>query len=108
GGGEMGEMVKQAREAQEAKIKARLHLDKPWVVAYGMWLWDTVHGDFGDSIQYNTPVRELIAERLPVTLTMQLIATFIVYMVALPGGMLAVVKRGRSFDVGWSFVTLAL
>ncbi|HVS71594.1 MAG TPA: ABC transporter permease [Phycisphaerae bacterium] len=108
GGGETGEMAKQAREAMEQRMKERLHLDKPLPEQYGLWLWDSVRGNLGTSIQYNESVWALIKERAPVTIVMNLISTFIVYLIAIPGGMLASVRRGKTFDVVWSFVTLAL
>jgi peptide/nickel transport system permease protein len=89
-------------------MKKRLHLDKPLLVSYGMWLADSARGELGDSIQYNKPVAELLKERLPITIILNLISTFLVYLIAIPGGLLAAVKRGKSFDVGWSFLSLAL
>jgi ABC-type dipeptide/oligopeptide/nickel transport system permease component len=107
-GGEQGENAKQAREALEQKMKERLHLDKPLPVQYVMWLWDTVRGNFGESVQYKKPVIDLVKERLPITITLNIISSIMVYLIAIPGGMLAAARRGKGFDVGWSFVTLAL
>jgi peptide/nickel transport system permease protein len=107
-GGETGENAMQARKEAEEKMARRLHLDKPLAVQYLMWLGDTVTGDFGESIQYKKPVLDLIKERLPITLTLNVLASFFVYLIAIPGGLLASVKRGRWFDTTWSFFTLAL
>jgi peptide/nickel transport system permease protein len=107
-GGEMGENAKQARQALEEKMTRRLHLDRPLPVQYWMWLTDTVTGNFGESVQYKAPVIDLIKERLPITVTLNLISTILIYLIAIPGGLLASANRGKSFDVGWSFVTLAL
>jgi peptide/nickel transport system permease protein len=107
-GGETGENAMQARQEAEAKMKKRLHLDKPLPVQYAMWLGDTLTGNFGDSVQYKKPVMDLIKERLPITLTLNVIASFFVYLIAIPGGLLASVKRGKWFDTSWSFFTLAL
>src|SRR4051812_3750719 len=63
GGGAMAENLKNDRQSAEEKIKKRLHLDKPFYQQYGLWLWDTVRGDFGESVQYNVPVATLIKER---------------------------------------------
>ena len=107
-GGSMAENSKQAQQAVEEKIKKRLHLDKPLIVQYVLWVNDTLHGNLGESVQYNTPVMDLIKERLPVTITMNLISTVIVYLIGIPGGLLASVRRGKGFDVSWSFFTLAM
>ena len=108
GGGELGENAKQARQALEQRMRERLHLDKPLVTQYGLWLWDSIRGNYGESIQYNRPVSELIKERLPITITLNLISSIVVYLIAIPGGMLASIRRGKAFDVGWSLFTLAL
>ena len=112
-GGEMRNV--QARAAAQELIKRRLHMVDPvsgkpiaLPLQYIYWLKDTLSGDFGESIQYNAPVSQLLAERLPVTITINLFSTFLIYMLAIPGGMLASVKRGKSFDVAWSLITLSL
>jgi ABC-type dipeptide/oligopeptide/nickel transport system permease component len=108
GGGQTGEMARQAQKEIEERMRKRLHLDKPLAVQYVLWLKDTATGNLGESIQYNTPVSTLIRQRLPITMTLNLMATFLVYLIAIPGGMLAAARRGSGFDLGWSFVTLAL
>jgi ABC-type dipeptide/oligopeptide/nickel transport system permease component len=108
GGGAQAENSKQAQKAIEEKITKRLHLDKPILVQYFLWLGDTLRGDLGESIQHNRKVSLLISERLPVTITINLLSSFLIYLVAIPGGMLASARRGRLFDVGWSFTTLAM
>lgn len=64
--------------------------------------------DLGESMQYRKPVWDLVRERVPTTATLNVVSIFFVYLIAIPGGMLAAVKRGRSFDVNWSLITLAL
>jgi ABC-type dipeptide/oligopeptide/nickel transport system permease component len=118
GGGAFGSegamRSQEARAAAERALKKRLHLidDQGRSISlpmqYVFWLRDTLTGDFGESVQYNTPVIKLIKERLPLTLTINLIASFIVYLFAIPGGMLASVRRGRTFDVAWGLLTIGL
>ena len=83
-------------------------LDKPVCVQYASWLWHVVRLDFGDSIKHRRPVIELIKERLPITLTLNLMALVIVYAVSLPVGILAAVRHGRLFDRASSVVLLML
>jgi len=118
GGGAFGEggamQSEQSRAAAERIMKQRLHLvdadgnNISIPMQYLYWLRDTATGDFGESIQYNTPVIKLIKERLPITVSMNLIAAFIIYSIAIPGGMLSAVKRGKKFDTLWGLSTLAL
>ncbi len=104
----------QARAEAERIMKKRLHLvdaqGRPIMLPmqYVYWLRDTVEGDFGESMQYNVPVADLIYERLPVTVTLNLLSTLLVYLIAIPGGMLASVERGKVFDRVWQFGTLLL
>ena len=46
----------------------RMGLDKPLYVQYGVWLWDTLQGDFGESLYYDVPSLRLVRERVPNTL----------------------------------------
>jgi len=94
-GGQMD--AKQAAVVREAQMK--LHgLDKPLHVQYAIWLERVVRFDFGDSIKHHRPVIELIKEKLPITLTLNLIAFVIIYVVSLPLGVLAAVRHKQFFD----------
>ena len=58
-------------EASEADVQAyrvELHLDKPLVTQYVLWIKGLFQGDFGRSILYNRPNLDILAERLPRTL----------------------------------------
>lgn len=111
-GGEMaGEQDRQAQqEALEKRLRMRDEQGNPISppMQYFLWLGDTVTGNLGKSIQYNKDVSQLIKERLPVTLTLNLISAVVIYAIAIPGGMLAAARRGRWFDTAWSLLTLAL
>ena len=64
--------------------------------------------DLGVAFSKNRPVADLIAAALPVTLLINLIAFPISYLVAVPTGILASVRRGGWFDVGSGFLFLGL
>jgi microcin C transport system permease protein len=64
--------------------------------------------DFGVAYSRQRPVLDLIASALPVTLMINLIAFPIIYAVAIPGGMLAAVRRGTLLDTGMGVLFLAL
>lgn len=64
--------------------------------------------DFGVAYSRGRPVGELILTALPVTLMLNLIAFPIVYLVAIPGGMLAATHRGSILDVGMGGLFIAL
>jgi peptide/nickel transport system permease protein len=49
-------------------IKSRFGLDRPWIVQLGLYVWNVMHGDLGQSFQFSVPVGQLILDRLPATL----------------------------------------
>jgi peptide/nickel transport system permease protein len=70
-------------------------LDKPWYVAYFIWLGRTVQGDLGNSIpRNNVPVARLIAERVPATLMLSVTSLVLTYVLSIPIGLWATVKSG--------------
>ncbi|MEN0021418.1 MAG: ABC transporter permease, partial [Planctomycetota bacterium] len=64
--------------------------------------------DLGQSFISRKPVTELIADRLPVTLLLNIIAFPIVYLIAIPSGMLAAARKGSFADVGLGALFVAL
>ncbi len=97
------------RAADVRKARMQLYgLDKPIPVQYVNWLKHVVTFNFGDSIKHHKPVIELIKERLPITLTLNLIAFVIIYVVSIPTGMLAAVRHKRFFDQFSSVVLFML
>jgi peptide/nickel transport system permease protein len=82
-------------------FRKRFYLDRPVYEGYARWLWGIIrHGDFGISLTVNlgTPVWELISERVPVTLKINLWATAIVFLIAVPMGIYSAVYRGNIID----------
>lgn len=64
--------------------------------------------DLGTSFGKSRPVSSLIAEALPITLLLNLIAVPIIYAVAIPSGILAATRQGSLFDVGIGAFYVAL
>ncbi|MFF2502607.1 ABC transporter permease [Streptomyces sp. NPDC058067] len=77
-----------------AAIKAQYHLDDPFFVRYLHWLGDIVQGDFGRSITYRTDVSRLLADRLPTTLLLVMMALVVVAAIGLALGWIAAVRGG--------------
>ena len=76
-------------------------LDKPLPVQYGLWLGRIARLDFGRSFAPdNRPVIDKIKERIPVTLSLNLIALVLEFGLALPIGILAAVRRNTLLDKG--------
>ena len=76
----------QVDHAQIAALRKQYGLDLPIYKQYFFWMWKLLHGDLGRSFQWETPVNELIAERLPLTVTIFLLTVIFTYAVAIPIG----------------------
>lgn len=79
-------------------LRAEFRLDQPWHMQYILWVGDLLQGDFGRSIRLNKPVTELLAERVPISLTLALGAMAFAVIVSIPLGMLAALKRNTWID----------
>jgi peptide/nickel transport system permease protein len=89
-----------------AHLRETLHLDKPFPVRYLYWLRGVVHGDLGESLRMQEPVRALIAEKLPVTLELACIAIVIALAIGIPAGVVSAVRRGTAWDYGANVIAL--
>jgi peptide/nickel transport system permease protein len=90
----------QATPADVDRIRASLGLDRPFVVRFGEWLWQIIHGDLGTSIFTNLPVSHMIAQRIEPTLSLMLLTITFSIVVAIPLGVLAAWKHGSWIDRG--------
>lgn len=84
-----------------AEIKQRYGFDKPLWQRYGEMLWNYLRLDFGDSLFRSASVIGLIKESLPVSISLGLWSTLIIYLVSIPLGIRKAVRNGSAFDV-WS------
>jgi peptide/nickel transport system permease protein len=89
-----------------AHLREKLNLDKPLPVRYAYWVRGVLHGDLGESLRTQQPVRTLIAEKLPVTLELACIAIIIALAIGIPAGVVSAVRRGTAWDYGANVVAL--
>jgi peptide/nickel transport system permease protein len=89
-----------------AFIRQKYHLDEPLPVRYALWVEGVARGDLGESIRIKRPVFDLIAEKLPVTGELAVMALLIAIAIGLPAGIVAAVKNGTVIDYGASMVAL--
>ena len=87
-----------ATPQQIAELQAKLGLNQPALLRYSRWLGSFVRGDMGTSYNYNLPVREMIAQKLPITLVLTLMAFAMTVLLSFPLGILAARKEGGVFD----------
>jgi len=85
-------------EARDA-LRRELGLDQPLPIQYAAWLARVLRGDLGRSIRTHQPVSEAILQRLPVTIELSALAMLVSLSIALPAGVVAVVRRNSRADV---------
>ncbi|MCB1352470.1 MAG: ABC transporter permease [Rhodobacteraceae bacterium] len=83
-----------------AALRADLGLDASPVARYWDWVVCMLRGDFGISYTYRTPVAEMIADRLQVSLPLALYALALALVIGFPAGIWAASRRGSLADTG--------
>ena len=79
-------------------LRVRYGLDRPWYVQYWKWISGFVVGDFGFSFEWNRPVRDLLGQRLVLTIAVSLASLLFTWVVALVIGVLSAVRQYSVFD----------
>src|SRR6201997_4752105 len=77
-----------------AQIRQQYRLDQPIPVQYVYWVKGVLTGDFGESLRNKMSVRELIAQKLPVTLQLAGMGIVIAFLIGIPAGIVSAVKKG--------------
>jgi peptide/nickel transport system permease protein len=88
----------QASPADVERIRQGLGLDRPFLIQFGSWLWNILHGDLGTSIFTNLPVSAMIAQRIEPTFSLMAITLVLTILVAVPLGVVAAWKAGSWVD----------
>ncbi len=81
-----------------AALEKSFGLDQPWYTRYLLWLRNVLHGDFGYSWTYKVAVIDLLWQRVPATLLLNLASFAFAWAVAIPLGVLAAVHRNSWWD----------
>ncbi len=82
-----------------AALRAELGLDQSKVERYLSWVGGMLTGDFGTSYTYRTPVAQMIADRMWVSLPLALFALTLSTLIAFPAGIFAAARRGAPGDL---------
>ncbi|MEK5334002.1 MULTISPECIES: oligopeptide ABC transporter permease [unclassified Lysinibacillus] len=94
---------------EELRIQAGFY--DPWYVQYYRWITNAFQGDFGQSYTYKIAVSTLIGERALNTFWLSLLSVILVYLLAIPLGMLAGRKQDTFLDksiILYSFISFAI
>ena len=97
------------RIAQE--LRSYLGLDEPMYVRYGMWIWNIAHGDLGRSIatwgetlNSQKPVKEVIGDRLFLTVVLTGFTILVTWTFAIPVGIYSAVRQHSIGDYTFTFL----
>lgn len=85
-------------------LRQRYGLGEPMYVQYVRWIGGIFRGDFGMSFKWNKPVRELIGERILLTVVITLAALLFTWVVALPIGVYSATHQYSIGDYVFTFV----
>jgi peptide/nickel transport system permease protein len=87
-----------ASDAEIARVRESLGLDRPFVERLWDWYVGLVHGDLGHSLLLNRPVTQAIAERVPVTLALAGFGLFLTIALGVPCGVIAALRQNTWID----------
>jgi microcin C transport system permease protein len=87
-----------------AELERQFGFDKPAHERFLLMLWNYARFDFGESYFRDVPVLQLIAEKLPVSISLGLWMMLISYAISIPLGIRKAVRDGTNFDVWTSAV----
>jgi peptide/nickel transport system permease protein len=88
-------------------LREKYRLNDPIPVQYVHWIGGVLQGDLGISLRTNQPVTELIAQKLPVTIQLAIMSMIFAFVIGVPMGILAAVKKNTVLDYVASLVALS-
>ena len=88
-----------ARDDTLAAFRTQYGLDQPLIQRYAIWIGNLARGDLGNSYTYGAPVRQLIVDRLAISVPLALMGIALSTLIAIPLGVLAAARHGRLGDV---------
>jgi len=81
-----------------AQIRQQYRLDQPLPVQYVYWVKGVLSGDLGESLRIKVPVKDLILQKLPVTIQLATMAIIIALLIGITAGIISAVKKGTVWD----------
>ncbi len=90
---------------QIENLKRRYGLDQPTYAQYVTWIKNMlIEGDFGRSFRWNKPVRDILIERVPLTIVVSLASTAFVFLLAIPIGIYSATHKYSFLDYLATFI----
>jgi len=82
--------------------RIRYGLDRPFMVQYTTWAVNFLKGDFGESFEFERPVKDLLGERIVMTVILALATLVVTWAIAIPLGVYSAV---RQYSLGDQIIT---
>ncbi len=89
---------------QAEAMRAQYGLDQPMYIQYLKWMGMMLQGDFGMALAWNKPVKEIIGDRLTLTMVVSIAAILLTWTVALPIGIYSAVRQYSLGDYVFTFI----
>ncbi|MBE5824496.1 MAG: ABC transporter permease [Butyrivibrio sp.] len=80
------------------QVRAEMGLNDPVLIRYARWFLNFIRGDFGTSYNYKVPVGSMISSKIPITLTMGIMAFLMTVMVSIPLGIITAKHENGLLD----------
>jgi peptide/nickel transport system permease protein len=90
-----------------AYLREQYRLNDPLIVQYFHWVGNVLQGDLGMSLRTRQPVTTLIADKLPVTIQLAVMAMIFAFLIGIPAGILSAVRKGTLTDYIANFIALS-
>lgn len=94
-----------ASQADAARLRTELGLDRSMLVQYAQWLGNLLRGDFGTSFATRQPVRSMLADAAPISLLLGGTSLALTFLIGVPLGMLQAARRGTAVDRALTVLT---
>jgi len=85
-------------EEQKDQLREQLGLTRPALEQFAAYMGGIFQGDLGESLRFRIPVAQLIAERLPATLELTILAMIFAVLIAIPLGIVTALRQGSAID----------
>jgi peptide/nickel transport system permease protein len=95
----------EASQEQIDELRHELYLDQPLTSQYWHWISGVATGDLGKSLKYQESVAKTISERIPITLSLSILALIISVVVGVSAGIVCAVRRGGVVDSAVTLLT---
>lgn len=89
-----------ATQEQINELREEMGLNKPLVVQYGHYLWNSLHGDFGTSYVKSRSVTSEVLSRFPYTISLAVVSLLLTVILSVPLGIWAAVHQNQPLDKG--------